>query len=133
MGAGPTGRSGNARGQHLDTPLVSAALLGAAGGRRLAMKILQVSVLVFAAALGGTARAQLPLPLPGEPGPDLSRRPQCTSAYVRSVEQQVAAMRKLRSAGPEAVSQLCTLIELGGAWLGGELPEDLRMQLKEKL
>jgi hypothetical protein len=97
------------------------------------MKILQVSVLLLAAALGGTARAQLPFPLPGEPGPDLSRRPACTSAYVRSIEQQVAAMRKLRSAGPEAVNRLCTLIELGGAWLGGELPEDLRGQLKGAL
>lgn len=92
------------------------------------MKILQVSVLALAAALGGTARAQLPFPLPGEPGPDLSRRPECTSAYVRSIERQAAAMRKLRSAGPEAVSRLCTLIELGG-----ELPEDLRGQLKQTL
>ena len=92
------------------------------------MKILHASVLVLAAALGGTASAQLPFPLPGEPGPDLSRRPQCTSAYVRSIEQQVAAMRKLRSAGPEAVSRLCTLIELGSA-----LPEDLRGRLNETL
>jgi hypothetical protein len=87
---------------------------------------------VLAATLAA-ARAQLPFSLPGEPGPDLSTRPECTSAYVRSIEQQVAAMRKLRSAGPEAVRQLCALIELGSAWLGGELPQDLRLQLKETL
>jgi hypothetical protein len=97
------------------------------------MQIFQVSVLLLAATLGGAARAQLPFPLPGEPGTDLSKRPQCTRAYVRSIEQQVEAMRKLRSAGPEAVSQLCSLIELGSGWLGGELPEDLRGRLKERL
>ena len=63
----------------------------------------------------------------------MSKRPQCTSAYVRSVERQVAAMQKLRSAGPGGGHRLCTLIELGSAWLGGELPEDLRRQLKDTL
>jgi hypothetical protein len=96
------------------------------------MKTLLVAALALIAALG-TARAELPFPLPGQPGPDLSKRPQCTGAYVRSVEQQVAAMQKLRSAGPEAVDRLCTLIGLGSAWLGGELPDATRKQLKEML
>jgi len=97
------------------------------------MKILHVAILVLAASLAGTARAQLPFPFPGQPEPDLSKRQQCTSTYVRSVERQVAAMEKLRMAGPEAVSQICTLIEMGSAWLGGELPDDMRRQLRELL
>jgi hypothetical protein len=97
------------------------------------MKNLLVAALILAAAFAGTARADLPFPLPGQPGPDFGKRPQCTGAYVRSVEQQVAAMQKLRSAGPEAVDRLCTLIELGSAWLGGELPDATRKQLKEML
>jgi hypothetical protein len=96
------------------------------------MKIPVVAALVLAAVYG-TARAELPFPLPGQPAPDFTKRPQCTSAYVRSVEQQVAAMQKLRSAGPEAVDRLCTLIELGSAWLGGELPDETRKQLKDML
>ena len=97
------------------------------------MKSLLVAALVLAAAVCGTARAEPPFPLPGQPGPDFSNRPQCTSTYVRSVERQVAAMQKLRTAGPEAVDQLCTLIELGSAWLGGELPDETRKQLKDML
>lgn len=97
------------------------------------MRLLHVALVALAASVGGAAQAQLPFPLPGQPEPDFSKRPQCTAAYVRSIEQQVAAMEKLRTAGPEAVRQLCSLIELGSAWLGGELSEERRKQLKEML
>ena len=89
--------------------------------------------LVLVLGLAGTAAAQLPFPLPGQPQPDLSKRPQCTKDYVKSVEQQIAMLEKLRSAGPEAVGQVCSLIELGSDWLGGELPDSTRKQLKDML
>ena len=91
------------------------------------MRTLYVTLVLLAVSLGA-ARAQLPLPL--DPEPDFSRRPQCTRDYVRSVEQQAAALEKLRTAGPEAVGQLCTLIEMGSAWLGGDLPDDVRRELR---
>jgi hypothetical protein len=90
------------------------------------MRTLTVTVLLLVSL--GAARAQLPLPI--DPEPDFSRRPQCTRDYVRSVEQQAAALEKLRTAGPEAVGQLCTLIEMGSAWLGGDLPDDVRRELR---
>lgn len=77
------------------------------------------------------AHAQLPFPLPGQPPADYSKRQQCTSDYVRSVQRQIAGLEKLREAGPEAVGQLCSLIELGSDWLGGELPDSTRKQLKD--
>ncbi len=94
------------------------------------MRTLYVTLVVLAllAVSLGAARAQLPLPF--DPEPDFSRRPQCTRDYVRSVEQQAAALEKLRTTGPEAVGQLCTLIEMGSAWLGGDLPEDVRRELR---
>ena len=95
------------------------------------MKVLHVAILLLA--VGGPAQAQAPFPFPGQPEPDLSKRQQCTSAYVRSVERQVAAMQKLRTAGPEAVGQICTLIEMGSVWLGGELPDSTRRQLRDLL
>jgi len=94
------------------------------------MRVYQyVATLVLVAGLACAANAQLPLP----PEPDLSNRPQCTRDYLRSVERQVAVLEKLRTAGPEAVGQICTLIELGREWLGGELPDDVRRQLKDAL
>jgi hypothetical protein len=95
------------------------------------MRILHITLVAFAVCAGGTVRAQLPFP--GEPEPDFGKRPQCTGAYVRSIEEQAAAMEKLRTAGPETVGQLCTLIEAGRAWLGGDLPEETRRRLKEML
>lgn len=95
------------------------------------MRLLRIAVLLFAAS-GGAVEAQLPLPLPGQPGPDLGKRQQCTSDYVRSVEQQVLVMEKLRSAGPEALDRVCTLIEFGSLFLG-ELPDDTRKQLRDLL
>jgi hypothetical protein len=87
-----------------------------------------VATLLLAAGFACAANAQLP-----PPEPDLTKRPQCTADYRRSVERQVAALAKLRTAGPEAVGQLCTLIEMGSEWLGGELPDDVRRQLKDAL
>lgn len=83
--------------------------------------------------LAGSAAAQLPFPLPGQPNPDMSKRPQCTRDYLKSVDQQITMLEKFRSAGPDAVGQLCSLIELGSDWLGGELPDSTRKQLKDML
>ncbi len=92
------------------------------------------AVLAVLAALAGGAQAQLPFSLPGEPpDPNLYKRPQCTVDYRRSVEQQIAGLEKFRSAGPEAVGQVCSLIEWGSNWLGGELAESTRKQLKDTL
>jgi hypothetical protein len=89
--------------------------------------------LVLVLGLAGSAAAQLPFPLPGEPTPDMSKRQQCTKDYLKSVDQQITMLEKFRSAGPEAVGQLCSLIELGSDWLGGELPDSTRKQLKDML
>jgi hypothetical protein len=93
----------------------------------------RLASVVLLLGLAGSAAAQLPFPLPGQPEPDLSKRQQCTKEYLKSVEQQIAALEKFRSAGPEAVGQICSLIELGSDWLGGELPDSTRKQLKETL
>ena len=92
------------------------------------MRIVYVLMLALAVGLSAPAHAQLPSPL--EPEPDFSRRPQCSRDYVRSVETLVTALEKLRTAGPEAVGRLCTLVEMGSAWLGGELPDDVRKELR---
>jgi len=52
---------------------------------------------------------------------------------VKSVEEQIAAMEKLRASGPEFIGQVCTLIESGSALFGGELPDGMRQQLKGML
>lgn len=92
-----------------------------------------IAALVMVAGLAGTAAAQLPFPLPGQPQPDLGKKEQCTRNYVRSVERQIEALDKLRTSGPEAVGQVCSLIELGSALVGGELSEETRKQLKDML
>jgi hypothetical protein len=90
-----------------------------------------VYVLILAFAVGPSATAQAPFPYGPEPG--FSRRPQCTRDFVRSVETLVKALEKLRTSGPETVGRLCTLAEMGSAWLGGELPEDVRKELRRQL
>ena len=82
------------------------------------------------AGLAVAAHAQLPFP---QPLPDYSKRQQCTRDYVSSIERQIAILDKLRASGPEAVGQLCSLIEMGSDWLGGELPDSTRKQLKDTL
>jgi hypothetical protein len=91
----------------------------------------RLAAVIVLAGLAGSAAAQLPFPLPGQPDSDLSKRPQCTRDYLQSVEQQIVALDKIRSAGPEAVGQICSLIEMGSYWLGGELPDNVRKQLKD--
>lgn len=90
---------------------------------------------VFAVAVGiaGIAQAQLPFPLPGEPAPDISNRPQCTKAYVQSVQKQLSGLETFRTAGPDAVGYMCSLVEMGSNWLGGELSDATRKQLKDSL
>ncbi len=87
-------------------------------------------ILVFALTIGLSATAQAQLPFPFELEPDFSRRPQCSRDYVRSVKTLASALEKLRAAGPDAVGRLCALVEAGRAWLGGELPEDVRRELR---
>jgi hypothetical protein len=84
-------------------------------------------VFALAAGLGAAAHAQHPHPWPA---PDFSRPPQCSRDYVRSVETLVTALEKLRASGPEALGRVCTLVEMGRAWLGGELPDDVRRELR---
>jgi hypothetical protein len=89
-----------------------------------------LAVLTIAVALSGSAAAQLPLPFGGPQLPEPGKFAKCTKDYVKSVEEQIAAMEKLRASGPELVGQVCTLIESGSALLGGELPDSMRQQLK---
>jgi hypothetical protein len=42
----------------------------------------------------------------------------------------LAALEKLRTSGPETVGRVCALVEMGSAWLDGELPEDVRKELR---
>jgi hypothetical protein len=93
----------------------------------------RLAALALVAGLVGPASAQLPFPMPGQPQPDLGKKAQCTKEYVKSIEQQIAGLEKLRTAGPETVGQVCSLIEMGSDWLGGELPEGVRKQLKDVL
>jgi hypothetical protein len=93
----------------------------------------RLATVILLVGLTGSAAAQVPFPFPRQPEPDLSKRMQCTRDYVRSVEQRMAVLDKLRAAGPEAIGQVCSLIEFGSYWLGGELPEGMRKQLKDTL
>jgi hypothetical protein len=95
------------------------------------MRTLYAALAVLILGLGATAQAQLPFPF--GPEPDFSERWQCSKDYVRSVQRQLEVMEKLRSAGPEAVGRICTLIEMGSAWLGGELPDAMRQELRSLL
>ena len=87
-----------------------------------------LAMLALAAGLSGSAAAQMPFPFGGPPAPEPGKMAKCTKDYVKSVEQQVAAMEKLRASGPEFVGQVCTLIESGSAIVGGELPDSVRQQ-----
>jgi hypothetical protein len=80
----------------------------------------------------GAARAQFPLPFGGGP-PESGIPPQCSKAYVKSIEEQIAGMERLRASGPALVGQICSLIEAGSDLVGGELSEGTRQQLKDLL
>ena len=88
-----------------------------------------LAVLVLVASLAGPAQAQLPFPTPR---PDMGK-PQCNKDYLKGVQQQLDVMEKLRATGPELVGQICSLIETGSTWLGGELPDSVRKQIKGML
>jgi hypothetical protein len=92
-----------------------------------------MATLALAAGLSGSASAQMPFPFDGPQAPEPGKFAKCTKEYVKSVEEQIAAMEKLRASGPEFVGQVCTLIESGSAILGGELPDGIRQQLKGML
>jgi hypothetical protein len=92
-----------------------------------------MATLALAAGLSGSAAAQMPFPFGGPQTPEPGKFEKCTKDYVKSVEQQIAAMEKLRASGPEFVGQVCTLIESGSAIMGGELPDGVRQQLKGML
>lgn len=96
------------------------------------MKALAVMAVLMVGGACGPATAQVPFPF-GAPQPDLSKQAQCTKDYVKSVETQITAVEKLRTSGPEFVGQVCTLIETGSNWVGGELPEGVRKQIKGML
>src|SRR5262245_18706525 len=91
-----------------------------------------LAVLTLAAALSGSAAAQLPLPFGGHQ-PEPGKFAQCAKDDLKSVQEQITALEKLRASGPELVGQVCTLIESGSALLGGELPDSIRQQLKGML
>jgi hypothetical protein len=97
------------------------------------MRILYATFLAAAAltAAGSGAGAQPPSPF--DQAPDFMQRPQCTRAYVRSIQDQAAALERLRTDGPEAVGRFCGLIEFGSAWLGNKPPEDKRKELRRLL
>lgn len=98
------------------------------------MRLLPAMAMVVAfGALSGSAGAQVPFPFGGPQRPENGKMPQCTKAYVKSVEDQIKAMENLRSTGPELVGQVCSLIESGSAWIGGELPDGIRKQIKDML
>ena len=92
-----------------------------------------MATLALAAGLSGSASAQMPFPFGGPQAPEPGKFAKCTKEYVKSVEEQIAAMEKLRASGPELVGQVCTLIESGSAIVGGELPDGIRQQLKGML
>lgn len=95
--------------------------------------LIRGAAIAVAIGLVGVAQAQLPFPLPGEPPPDISKRPQCTKDYVSSVHKQITGLETLRTAGPDTVGYVCSLIEMGSNWLGGELSDATRKQLKDSL
>ena len=64
------------------------------------MKILPtMAIVALAAGLSGSATAQMPFPFGGPPEPEPGKLAKCTKDYVKSVEQQIAAMEKLRASG----------------------------------
>jgi hypothetical protein len=98
------------------------------------MRLLPAMAMIVAfSALSGSAGAQVPFPFGGPQRPENGKMPQCTKAYVKSVEDQIKSMEKLRATGPELVGQVCSLIESGSAWIGGELPDGIRKQIKDML
>lgn len=78
------------------------------------------------AMLMGPAAAQMPFEGPR----DFSKQPACTKDYIASLDLQAKALESLRSAGPELVGQVCTLIERGSDMVGGEFSDATRARIK---
>ncbi|MBO0765740.1 MAG: hypothetical protein J2P50_14300 [Hyphomicrobiaceae bacterium] len=95
---------------------------------RMPCAILLAATALAAADLATGARAQLPFPF--DPAPEFMRPPQCTRSYLRSIQDQAAALERLRTEGPEAIGRFCALIEFGSSWLGNKLPDDKRKELR---
>jgi hypothetical protein len=92
------------------------------------MRSLPLLCTLLLATLAGPATAQLPFgpsPLPESGVPR-----QCSKDYLKSLEAQVTVVEKMRTAGPELVGEICSMIESGSALIGGELPDGMRQQLK---
>jgi hypothetical protein len=87
--------------------------------------------IALVAGLSSSARAQFPYS--GPPLLEGGKLPECTASYRKSVESQISTLEKFRTAGPAFVGQICSLIEGGSALLGGELPDDVRAQIKSVL
>src|SRR5262245_44589774 len=86
-------------------------------------------VALLLTALAGPASAQLPFGT--TPLPESGVRRQCTKDYRASLETQITLVEKMRTAGPEFVGEICSVIEQGSALIGGELPASVRQQLKD--
>ena len=92
------------------------------------MRSLPLLCTLLLATLAGPATAQLPFG--PSPLPESGAQRQCSKDYLKSLEAQVTVVEKMRTAGPEFVGEICSMIESGSALLGGELPDGMRLQLK---
>lgn len=91
------------------------------------MKPIAQFALLAGLLLAGPASAQFSFKNPPE---ELDKRPACSSDYRKTLEFEIAAMEKLRTAGPKLVGQVCTLIEGGSNMVGGELSDSTRQRIK---
>jgi hypothetical protein len=80
------------------------------------------------ATLAASATAQLPFG--PSPLPESGVRRQCSKDYLKSLEAQASKVEKMRTAAPEFIGEICSMIESGSALIGGELPDGMRQQLK---
>jgi hypothetical protein len=87
----------------------------------------RLSLLAALVLLAGPARADF---LFKGPPQELDKRPTCSSDYRKTLELEIAALEKLRGAGPKLVGQVCTLIEGGSNIVGGELSDSARRRIK---
>ena len=87
----------------------------------------RLSLLAALVLLAGPARADF---LFKGPPQELDKRPTCSSDYRKTLELEIAALEKLRGAGPKLVGQVCTLIEGGSNIVGGELTDSARRRIK---
>src|SRR5262245_25753938 len=97
----------------------------------VAMRSSVFPVALLLVSLAGPATAQLPFGT--TPLPESGVRRQCTKDYRASLQTQITLVQKMRAAGPEFVGEICSMIEQGSAFIGGELPDSVRQQLKELL